>query len=534
MRNNPSFCGAIRIAPFISAFAVRRNRLWSLLTACLLFSATAFAKDYFVSLNGNDANDGSIQSPFATLNKAQSVVQPGDNVYFRGGTYKIQESQIMEYSSNGTWAFVFKMAVKGSKDKPIGYQAYENEKVVFDLSAVKPLNRRVLVFYVTGHYLHFKNFEVVGTQVTITGHTQSECFRVDGGNNNTFENISCHDGMAIGFYLVRGKDNLVLNCDAYNNYDPVSEGGRGGNVDGFGGHLTSTGSTGNVFRGCRAWYNSDDGFDLINCVTPVVIENCWAFRNGYEAGTNRALGDGTGFKAGGYGMEENPKVPAVIPRHVVRNSLACYNKNKGFYANHHLGGIDWYNNTGYLNPSNFCMLNRKSATGTPEDVPGYGHVLKNNLSYKPRTVGADLVDVNMGECTLTNNSFHPAMQLSDDDFLSLNEALLTSPRRADGSLPDIDFLKIKPGSLLSYARMGYAETYETSDAYAWMRGPAIVVEGTVVRVVGTGAEAFTKFYINGSEISFDKRAADLSALQGKLELKATSADGGVTKLIIKK
>ena len=48
-----------------------------------------------------------------------------------------------------------------------------------------------------------------------------------------------HDGMAIGFYLVRGSHNLVLNCDAYNNFDPVSENGTGGNVDGFGGHPAS-------------------------------------------------------------------------------------------------------------------------------------------------------------------------------------------------------------------------------------------------------------------------------------------------------
>ena len=68
-----------------------------------------------------------------------------------------------------------------------------------------------------------------------------------------------HDGMAIGFYLVRGSNNLVLNCDAYNNFDPVSENGTGGNVDGFGGHPASASYTGNVFKGCRAWYNSDDG-----------------------------------------------------------------------------------------------------------------------------------------------------------------------------------------------------------------------------------------------------------------------------------
>jgi len=39
-------------------------------------------------------------------------------------------------------------------------------------------------------------------------------------------------------------------------------------VDGFGCHVGKTTETGNVFRNCRAWRNSDDGFDLINCATP--------------------------------------------------------------------------------------------------------------------------------------------------------------------------------------------------------------------------------------------------------------------------
>ena len=126
--------------------------------------------------------------------------------------------------------------------------------------------------------------------------------------------------MAIGFYIVTGKDNLVLNCDAYNNYDPVSDSGSGGNVDGFGGHLTSESYTGNVFRGCRAWYNSDDGFDLINCKAAFTIDNCWSFLNGYTKEGDKA-GDGTGFKSGGYGMSDNPKVPKEIPMHTVQYCL---------------------------------------------------------------------------------------------------------------------------------------------------------------------------------------------------------------------
>ena len=51
----------------------------------------------------------------------------------------------------------------------------------------------------TGSNLYLKGFDVIGTQVTITGHTQSECFRiVKGANNNKFEDLRTHDGMAIG------------------------------------------------------------------------------------------------------------------------------------------------------------------------------------------------------------------------------------------------------------------------------------------------------------------------------------------------
>ncbi|MEZ4826240.1 MAG: hypothetical protein R3C61_08085 [Bacteroidia bacterium] len=59
------------------------------------------------------------------------------------------------------------------------------------------------------------------------------------------------------------------------------EDGLGSNTDGFGCH-PNPGSPGNVFRGCRAWFNSDDGFDIIRADESVVFENCWAFYNGFS------------------------------------------------------------------------------------------------------------------------------------------------------------------------------------------------------------------------------------------------------------
>jgi len=423
------------------------------ITAAFLFLCTAtlcFARTYFVAPSGSDNNPGTKELPFANIGKAQGLAAPGDTVFIRGGRYQMQESQIA--SRSGIKAFVIHLDKSGAEGKRIQYWAYPGEHPVFDFSAVKPAGFRVHAFEITGSWLHLKGLEVTGVQVTITDvNTQSICFSNDGGSNNIYEQLSMHDGQGIGFFLTAGSNNLVLNCDAYRNYDYTSKagGGRnGGNVDGFGNH-PSKGSVNNVFRGCRAWYNSDDGYDCISASEATVFENCWAFCNGYSAdGVSR--GDGNGFKAGGYGGRAFNGLPDSIPSNTVRFCLAVMNKANGFYSNHHLAGSRWYNNTAYANGINYNMLNRKAKTEADylTDGPGYDHVLRNNVSLAPRS-GTDIANYDAARCTIDHNSFlDAAITVSADDFLSLDTAQLTAPRGADGSLPRIDFMHLKPGSKL--------------------------------------------------------------------------------------
>ena len=421
-----------------------------LLITWLSLSLSLSAKTLYVSTTGNDTTGtGSITAPYANIMKAHQFVVAGDTVFVRGGTYKMTNSQISSYSS--VFAYVFTLEKSGtSASKRICYWAYPGEHPVFDMSAVKPANYRVYVFYTKGSFIHLKGLEVIGTQVTILTHTQSVCFYNE-GSSNIFEQLSMHDGKAIGFYLTKGSNNLVLNCDAYRNWDNVSETGRGGNVDGFGGH-PGKGGTGNVFRGCRAWFNSDDGYDCINAYESIVFENCWAFENGYST-TFASLGDGNGFKAGGYGQAPVVSgLPSPIPSHTVRFCLSYRNKANGIYANHHVQtGNHFYNNTAYRNGTNYNMLSQqitkstKTGNDTTLDCAGFNHILHNNLSYRYST---QTETANLGTCINTYNSFSPNSGVTVDanDFLSIDEALLIAPRQADGSLPDINFLKLKEGS----------------------------------------------------------------------------------------
>lgn len=419
-------------------------------------SAAAWATDYYVSPFGDDDATGTADAPLRTIRKAIEKAQAGTTIYLREGTYEPTEEEVMRTGAEGVYTCVYNLDKSGKADKPITIAGYPGEKAVIDLSYVRP-SERVIGFYVKKDYWHLRNFDIVGIQVTQTGHTQSINVGLFGGSNCVIEQVNMHDGMGIGVYATRGKNNLVLNCDAYNNYDPVSEGGKGGNCDGFGFHLNNSTFTGNVIRGCRAWRNSDDGYDLINNQSPVRIENCWAWENGYDA-DKVSRGDGTGIKSGGFGMSTITKT-IVIPRNVIVNCIAWDNKNQGIYANHHLGGLDFHNNSAYKNRRNYNMVNRKSIQEAV-DVGGYQHHLTGNLAYKPNQKDGNCININLAECELSNNTFYPDITLSDSDFESLDASQLLRPRKEDGSLPDITFLRLRPGTKAYEAKIGYQFPYD--------------------------------------------------------------------------
>lgn len=430
---------------FVGFFLARPNCGWAAI--------------YFVASDGSDLNSGTSNAPFATITKAQAAAAAGDTVYLRGGTYHLNNSHLT--ATNNPWAIIHNI----TKSK-LSYVAFPGERPVLDCSAVVPIGYRVTAFLVSASDCVFRGFDVVGVTVNVTGvNSQSECFRIT-GNRNRFEQLAMHDGMGIGWYLTAGQSNLVVNCDAYNNrgLDSYSI----GNIDGFGCHPNSTSGTGNVIRGCRAWFNSDDGFDLINAKAPVVIENCWALYSGYFTNFASSGGDANGFKSGGYGVSGG-SYPTPVPRHVTRFCLAVRNRASGFYANHHTGGLDWIGNTAYRNGRNFNMLCNLNALGTTNDVPGFDHVMKNNLGYFASSSEVS----NLGTTNDTSfNYFTRPVSVAANDFMSLDETLLTGPRQANGELPFLAFAQLVSTSDLLNAgtNVGYAFVGAAPDLGAFEYG----------------------------------------------------------------
>jgi hypothetical protein len=399
-----------------------------------LAARSASAAEYYVAPDGNDSNPGTMTSPFATLQRGHDVAAAGDTVWIRGGTYAptTGKSTMAGYviSKSGT-----------SDTNRIKFWAYPGEHPVFDFSKLQLGTSTAAGIYVTGSWLHFKGFEVKNVPMP-GGSSNNGIWNVGSSSspaaNNIFELLDIHNitgpGLSIAHNSGSGGGHLILNVDSHDNYDPNSSQGDGQNADGFGHHYQKTGPS-STYRGCRAWWNSDDGYDLISQEVPVIIENCWAMQNGYtNSGTTRPpSGNGNGFKAGS---------SQTGIRHVIRGSLAWKNAASGFYANHSSGGNDWFNNTSYMNGTQYNMLasppgdSSMTITLTGDKV----HRMRNNIGFPNKNTNMMGVDTMFNTWDL---NITPAA----GDFASTSDAnVIMGPRKADGSLPDVPFMHLSAAS----------------------------------------------------------------------------------------
>lgn len=407
--------------------------MWHKIAAlsALALTSGVQAATYYVAPNGNDASAGTIAAPWKSIARAQEAAAPGDTIYFRGGDY-VYTASLASCASKTDVVSAITLDKSGEQDKPIRYWAYPGETPVFDFFGIKD-NCRVKGFNVTANYLHLKGLELKGAPQQPDNLLNNESWGIwVKGSNNIFELLNTHHHMGPGFFLSNGSYNLVLNVDSHHNYDPYSKSGAGQNADGFGAHIKAN-NPGNVFRGCRAWANTDDGYDLINAYSPVLIENSWAWLHGYLPGTTTSIpaGNGNGFKLGGYSGVYQPNAPV----HTIRFSVAFKNKANGFYANHHPVANQYYNNTSTSNGAGFNMLGIDSANA----AVSLG-VLRNNVALENTPVA------NVGGADVANNSWSLPVSVTAADFQSVSTEGWDAPRLPDGSLPQRPSLHLAVGS----------------------------------------------------------------------------------------
>ena len=385
-----------------------------LLTVCSGIPASIFAQPYYVALNGSDSNSGTLGSPFRTIEKAVSVVQAGQTIYIRGGTYNLTAT--------------IAIAKSGAANSLISLVKYQDERPVLNFSAQAFGSAGVKL---TGSYWHVRGIDITGAG--------DNGMKIEGGSNNIIELCNFYRNRDSGLQLDNGaSNNTVRNCDSYFNADPTDY----GDADGFAPKLTV--GSGNYFYGCRAWKNCDDGWDgyMRGADDPsTIIENCWAFGNGYlEDGTDPGTqANGNGFKMGGSDDK------TLRHNFTLKYCLAFNNKAKGFDQNSNMGSMILYNCTGHGN----LVANYRIKT---ELAAGKVLVVKNCAELGDKAeIGAFAEQA--------NNSWLSPFVVTAGDFRSTDATGADGPRKADGSLPHIEYMHLAAGSDLIDAGVNVGLTF---------------------------------------------------------------------------
>ena len=361
-------------------------------------AAATHAANYYVAPGGSNSNPGSLAAPFATLQKAHDVANPGDTIYMRGGTYVLSDSAVQIQRS-------------GSSTNRITVANYPGESPILDGAAITTSYRSAIQFS-NASWWHFVGLEIKNAAamgIYLTGSS----------NNNIIEDCEIHhntriqaSGAGIQISSPAG-GNLILNNDLHHNGKYGTSGG-----DGIGNSSTSTG---NVIRGNRVWRNNDDGIDLWGS-QQALVENNWSWENGKKDDLSPSGGNGTGFKLGGGTTPDG--------LHTIRNNLAWRNHANGFDDNGASLAMNVFNNTSWDNGGrNFSFYTHVA------------FVLKNNLSY-PST----WINITAAEVVQLNNSWNLSVSVDATDFVSLDYSGAAGPRNADGTLPAIGFLKLTAAS----------------------------------------------------------------------------------------
>ena len=348
---------------------------------------------YYVAPDGKDYNPGTLKRPFKSLYAAIDVAGPGDIIYVRGGVYRCSSTIHIDQS--------------GEQGKPIRLRAYPGEAPVLDFSVANNDG-----FLITCAYWHIKGLSVTNTEYWGITLVTNEA------HHNILEQISTYHNALTGIKLFNGAaHNLVLNCDSYRNFDPST---NGENADGFATRYSI--GMGNIFIGDRAWNNSDDGFDFWYADSGVRVENCYAYRNGANIwGHPLFKGNANGFKLNG-----------TVAPYVLIRCAAWDHRRGGFIRGVSTNGITLYNCTALRNRFNYRL-------GRTDGIEK--HILRNNLSYKGRISIDPKADDQF-------NSWNESLEgdVTQKEFLSLDDSIITGVRNPDGSLPESDFLRLAPGS----------------------------------------------------------------------------------------
>ena len=308
--------------------------------------ARAFATDYFVSTSGsNNASGTSKDAPFKTIGRALSLVNPGDTIYVRPGTYSAAHVASRD----------------GTAEAPIRLVG-DVDGAIFGVSGAVTLSWNQLdALVVTADYFELHNIRFAGTRIGVTwtnasggrmvGCTLDGCHGMNmlaNGSEVSFERSLSVDARGPGITVGSGSRVLITDSEV-----------RASSHDGI---VVATGGSAEVVR-CDIGSNRHDGIDVQG--GSAVVVSCLVSGNS-NSGISVSSGSGATLAVWNSTVvsNKNSGVNAAAGTSLVKNCILTHNSNYGIRAG---GAVDAGYNLYFGNKSGVVQGITLSATDITAD-----------------------------------------------------------------------------------------------------------------------------------------------------------------------
>jgi hypothetical protein len=390
--------------------------LLSVITAAV--PGILYAETYYVAPDGDDGYPGTIEAPFATVKKAHDNgdLKPGDVIYLRGGTYYPTQQTIFNKAGDANNYFML--------------SSYPGEVPVIDGQNIPEGNINststpTWVFKNAGYW------KIMGP-IHLTNGRGSGVY-IEDSQFLEFEWVECsYNGKRAaraghGFFIYSSSTSNILfkNCDSHHNANHLWKSDEDQLVNQYqhGDGWRIFDGTNIRLVGCRAWHNLDDGYDFTQADNSVEMIKCWAAYSGFDD----AKGSITGTPNKPMPRWEGDGIKLGYENHTGQHrAIRCLSWNNHCHGWTVRGGpYEIYNSAAYNNAEDaFSGIHNES------------NKRRNTYGFRNRS----------GDGGGSDGYFD--ISVFQDEFISLDDAGMLGPRKADGGLPEPHFLKPAQGSNL--------------------------------------------------------------------------------------
>ena len=168
----------------IWALATRRQEKWPVGTGRQLWVAT----------DGDNANPGTRERPWSSIQHAATLARPGDTVHVEGGTY---EERV-------------EITTSGEPQRPITFEATGGPVLLDGSSFGVPAGQSAMVLIDSRRYITIRGFEIAGYRTNVSGH------------------------VPIGILVTGASDHVRLSDNFVHDMGTTFEGRNGGDAHGIG------------------------------------------------------------------------------------------------------------------------------------------------------------------------------------------------------------------------------------------------------------------------------------------------------------